>query len=88
MDPIAFQQKWIGATLTERSASQSHFNDLCAVVGHPTPIALDPTGDTFTFERGATKSIGGSGCDDVDPDTEDEDRSFARLLVLNLDRAT
>lgn len=65
MDPIAFQQKWIGATLTERSASQSHFNDLCAVVGHPTPIAMDPTGDTFTFERGATKSIGGHGWADV-----------------------
>ena len=65
MDPIAFQQKWIGATLTECSAAQSHFNDLCAVVGHPTPIAMDPTGDTFIFERGAAKSIGGQGWADV-----------------------
>lgn len=65
MDPIAFQQKWIGATLTERSASQSHFNDLCAVVGHPTPIDMDATGDTFTFERGAAKSTGGNGWADV-----------------------
>lgn len=28
MDAIAFQQKWIGSTLRESSASQPHFNDL------------------------------------------------------------
>ena len=65
MDPIAFQQKWIGATLKERSAAQEHFIDLCRVIGHPTPAELDSTGDTFTFERGAAKSIGGQGWADV-----------------------
>jgi hypothetical protein len=35
--------------LAERSASQSHFNDLCRLVGHPTPVEEDPTGKRFTF---------------------------------------
>ncbi|HEV2065755.1 MAG TPA: type IIL restriction-modification enzyme MmeI, partial [Thermomicrobiales bacterium] len=65
MDAIAFQRKWIGSTLKERSASQSHFNDLCAVLDVPTPTDADPTGDFYTFERGAEKAGGGDGWADV-----------------------
>jgi type II restriction/modification system DNA methylase subunit YeeA len=60
-----FIAKWQGATLKERSAYQSHFNDLCALVGHPTPTELDPAGSFFTFERGAVKSTGSDGWADV-----------------------
>lgn len=65
MNPIEFQRKWIGVELKERSAAQEHFLDLCRVLGHPTPAELDPTGDTFTFERGASKAMGGNGWADV-----------------------
>ena len=65
MDAIAFQRKWIGVELKERSAAQEHFLDLCAVLGHPTPADLDGKGDFFTFERGAAKSTGGNGWADV-----------------------
>lgn len=60
-----FIAKWRASTLKERSASQSHFNDLCALVGHPSPVEADPTGEHFTFERGATKTGGGEGWADV-----------------------
>ena len=35
-----FVAKWQTVELKKRSASQSHFNDLCRLVGHPTPVAL------------------------------------------------
>lgn len=33
MNVQQFQATWRGSTLTERAASQSHFNDLCALFG-------------------------------------------------------
>jgi hypothetical protein len=60
-----FQHKWQGVTLKERSASQSHFNDLCHMLGVPTPTDADPTGSFYTFERGAEKTSGGAGWADV-----------------------
>ena len=65
MTPDQFIAKWQGVELKERSASQSHFNDLCALLDIPDPISADPTGDWFTFERGATKTTGGKGWADV-----------------------
>src|SRR5215210_2301674 len=60
-----FVAKWTGSTLTERAASQSHFNDVCRLVGHATPTEADPKGEFFTFEKGATTSTGGQGWADV-----------------------
>ena len=40
--PQEFVEKWRRSKLTERSASQSHFNDLCHLLGHPTPAQADP----------------------------------------------
>ena len=65
LSPQEFVQTWRHVALTERSASQSHFNDLCRLVGHPTPVEMDPTGDSFTFEAGAAKHRGGDGWADV-----------------------
>ena len=65
MDASSFIAKWRHATLTERSAAQQHFLDLCELVGHPKPAEIDPTGESFTFERGAQKHGGGDGWADV-----------------------
>ena len=65
MSPQDFVAKWRGVTLTERASSQSHFNDLCALLGQPTPTDADPGGTWYTFERGAEKLGGGSGWADV-----------------------
>jgi type II restriction/modification system DNA methylase subunit YeeA len=65
MNVQQFQATWRDNTLTERAASQSHFNDLCRLVGVPTPTEADPSGDFFTFERGATTTTGGKGWADV-----------------------
>lgn len=60
-----FVSKWKAATLTERSASQQHFCDLCDVLGHPQPAAADPTGESFTFDKHVSKVSGGKGFADV-----------------------
>ena len=63
--PEQFIAKWEPVTLTERSAAQQHFIDLCRLLDQPTPAEADPTGDTYTFEKGATKANGGRGWADV-----------------------
>lgn len=60
-----FVARWSGVTLTERAASQSHFHDVCRLVGHQTPTEADPKGEFFTFEKGATTTTGGQGWADV-----------------------
>jgi SAM-dependent methyltransferase len=60
-----FIQKWSRVELTERSAAQQHFLDLCDLVGHGKPAELDPKGESFTFEKGAAKEGGGDGWADV-----------------------
>jgi len=65
MTPHEFLSKWRNVELKERSASQSHFNDLCALLGVIDPISADPTGEWFTFEKGASKTSGGDGWADV-----------------------
>jgi type II restriction/modification system DNA methylase subunit YeeA len=65
MTPHEFVTKWQGVELKERSASQSHFNDLCALLGVLEPVSADPQGDWFTFEKGANKTGGGDGWADV-----------------------
>lgn len=60
-----FIRKWRGHALSERSAAQSHFIDLCRVLGEPAPTDIDRIGDTYTFEKGVTKTSGGQGFADV-----------------------
>ncbi len=56
MTPQEFIAKWRSVELKERSASQSHFNDLCRLLDLPDPISADPKGDWFAFEQGASKA--------------------------------
>ena len=65
MTPLDFIQKWQRANLSERSACQQHFLDLCDLLGQEKPAAADPDGTHYTFERGVTKSSGGNGWADV-----------------------
>src|SRR5438046_2560680 len=65
MTAAEFVAKWSKAELTEQSAAQQHFLDLCELVEHPKPAEADPTGDSFTFEKGAAKQDGGDGWADV-----------------------
>ncbi|MFZ2064983.1 MAG: type IIL restriction-modification enzyme MmeI, partial [Xanthobacteraceae bacterium] len=65
MTPLEFIRKWKPVSLTERATAQTHFIDLCALVGHPDPVSVDPTGESFTFEKGALKTGGGDGFADV-----------------------
>ncbi|WP_338240341.1 class I SAM-dependent DNA methyltransferase [Aurantiacibacter hainanensis] len=65
MTPQQFIAKWRDAELNERAASQSHFNDLCALLGVDDPISADPKGEWYAFEKGATKTSGGEGWADV-----------------------
>src|ERR1700722_5832440 len=65
MTPQEFIRKWRPVALTERASAQEHFIDLCRVFDHPTPAEDDPTGEHFTFEKGAPKTGGGDGFADV-----------------------
>ena len=65
MTPGAFIAKWRASELKERSAAQSHFIDLCRLLGEPTPTDADPAGEWYCFERGARKDSGGEGWADV-----------------------
>ena len=65
MTPYEFIAKWRASTLTERSASQQHFLDLCELLGEPKPADVDPFGESYCFERGVSKDSGGDGWADV-----------------------
>lgn len=89
MTPAEFIQKWRAVELKERSASQSHFNDICRLLDIEDPISADPKGEWFTFEKGASKTGGGEGWADVwrkecfaweyKGKKKDLDRAFAQL---------
>lgn len=65
LSPQEFVAKWRQASLKERSAYQEHFIDVCRMLGHATPAEIDPTGQFFTFEAGASKLTGEQGWADV-----------------------
>jgi type II restriction/modification system DNA methylase subunit YeeA len=65
MTPAEFIKKWKPVALTERAAAHTHFLDLCKLFEHEDPVSADPTGEWFTFEKGATKTGGGEGFADV-----------------------
>lgn len=64
-DVVAFVERWANSQLREQQAAQSHFNELCRIVGHKTPTELDPKGEFFTFEEKVEKADGRRGRADV-----------------------
>ena len=65
MTPQQFITKWKRANLSEQSAYQQHFLDLCDLLGRPKPAAADPEGEWHTFQRGVNKTTGAKGWADV-----------------------
>ena len=48
--PQEFIARWRNAGFGERQGAQSFFNDLCGLVGHPTPASFGSP-EAFTFEK-------------------------------------
>ena len=75
-----FKRKWAKYSGKETSAYQEHFNDLCALLGMPSPVAADPTGsESFCFQKRVVKDAELFAFDDTgrvaeEPETE---RGFA-----------
>jgi type II restriction/modification system DNA methylase subunit YeeA len=65
LSPPQFVERWRVASLSERSGAQSHFIDLCDMLGQPHPAAADGIGERFTFEKPVSKVYGGYGFADV-----------------------
>jgi SAM-dependent methyltransferase len=65
MTPSQFVAKWSRIQQKETATAQSHFNDVCALVGHQPPLAHDPSGQTFAFETQTIKPGGHKGFADV-----------------------
>lgn len=56
MTPAEFKRKWARYSGKETAAYQEHFNDLCALLNHPSPAAADPTGsESFCFQKRVVK---------------------------------
>src|SRR5438477_5996048 len=56
MTPAEFKRKWARYSGKETAAYQEHFNDLCALLGQPTPATADPTGsELFCFQKRVVK---------------------------------
>ena len=64
MTPHEFIAKWRNGG-DERRDAQPFFEDLCRLVGHPTPREADPEHTWFTYEYGASKTSGGEGWTNV-----------------------
>lgn len=60
-----FVRKWRSVSAGETQAAQSHFNDLCAVLGVENPIEADPEGVSYAFEKGVKRPDGSMGQADV-----------------------
>ena len=60
-----FVAKWRNAALREHANSQTHFNDLCAVLGVAAPVVGDPSGESYTFEKHVDLPGGAGGRADV-----------------------
>jgi hypothetical protein len=65
LSPTEFVAKWSRIQQKERATAQTHFNDVCRLVGHPTPLEFDPDGRDFSFEIQTDKPDGEKGYADV-----------------------
>jgi hypothetical protein len=80
MTPAEFKRKWAKYSGKETSAYQEHFNDLCALLGQPSPVSADPTGsESFCFQKRVLKDAEFFAFDDGGRVAEepDQERGFA-----------
>ncbi len=79
MTAAEFKKKWHRYTGKESAAYQEHFNDLCRLLGHPTPVEADPSGnDFFCFQKGVIKDAELLGLDAADHDARPK-KGFADI---------
>lgn len=56
MTAAEFKKKWGRYEGKETSGYQGHFDDLCRLLGQPTPAEADPSGtDFFCFQKRVAK---------------------------------
>ena len=81
MTPAEFKRKWARYSGKETAAYQEHFNDLCALLGQPSPAAADPTGsESFCFQKRVDNAVAQAYGFPVDLTDE---QILERLLALN-----
>ena len=77
MTPAEFKRKWSRYQGKETSAYQGHFDDLCRLLGQPTPAEADPSGsDFFCYQKRVIKDAELFDLGIPDP-TEPNERGFA-----------
>lgn len=65
VNPSQFIDRWKASTLSERSGSQTHFIELCHMLGEETPAEADQGAVSYCFDKGVKKVGGGKGWADV-----------------------
>jgi type II restriction/modification system DNA methylase subunit YeeA len=60
-----FVTRWKIFSQSEDAGSQSHFLNLCDMLGEPEPAASDSIGERYAFEKHVSKTRGGKGFADV-----------------------
>jgi len=76
MTAAEFKKKWSRYQGKETSAYQSHFDDLCRILGQPTPNEADPSGtDFFCFQKYVLKDAELLGLEKTAKDADE--RGFA-----------
>lgn len=78
MTAAEFKRKWLRFRGKETSAYQEHFNDLCRLLGQPTPAEADPSGsDWFCFQKRVVKDMELFAVEEDGAEPEEGERGFA-----------
>jgi type II restriction/modification system DNA methylase subunit YeeA len=78
MTAAEFKKKWSRYQGKETSAYQGHFDDLCRLLGQPTPAEADPSGsDFFCFQKRVVKDAELFELHDAPVTSEPTERGFA-----------
>jgi hypothetical protein len=78
MTAAEFKKKWSRYQGKETSAYQGHFDDLCRLLGQPTPAEADPSGaDFFCFQKRVVKDAELFEMHETPDASEPTERGFA-----------
>src|ERR1035437_1785593 len=78
MTAAEFTKKWSRNQSKESAAYQEHFNDLCRLLGQPTPNEADPSGsDFFCFQKRVVKDAELFELHETPDASEPAERGFA-----------
>src|ERR1017187_1656183 len=78
MTAAEFKKKWARYHGKESAAYQEHFNDLCRLLGQPTPVESDPSGtESFCFQKRVVKDAELFEMHETPDASEPTERGFA-----------